>query len=313
VKKKYRLALALGGGGARGIAHIGVLKVLERENIIPDLIVGTSMGAIVGGMYCQLHNAGRLESRVLSFLDEFLEDKRWIRVMDQSDSEEKHSLFTELSIFVQRRILGLKALTRVSLESKEALYEPLKSVLIDNNIEDNKIPFAAVTIDILNGERLVLNSGSIIDAVYASAAIEGVFPPLEYDHRLLSDGGPINMTPVEIALQLGAEKVIAVDVSQPIRAMDKFANGIEVIMRADNISLDMLRQSELAKADIVIRPKVSSLHWASFGRARECISLGQLETAISIPDIKMMLAKRKWLLKIRRWLKSYEYEENQGL
>jgi NTE family protein len=309
--KKYKLALALGGGGTRGIAHIGVLKVLERENIEFDLIVGTSMGAIVGAMYSQLKNADKLESKVLDFLDEFLKGKQWIKIMDKEYREDKRSLLAELSIYIQRRILGLKALTKISLEHKEALYEPLQKVIIDSNIEDNKIPFASVSIDIHNGKQMVLDKGPTVDAVYASAAIEGIFPPLQHEEGVLSDGGPINMTPVDVALGLGAEKVIAVDVHQRISPVDKFANGIEVIMRADSIGLDRLHQIELSKADIVIEPEVSDIHWASFGRARECIRLGQLAAETTLPDIKMMLAKRKWLLKFKRWLKAHKYEKSK--
>jgi len=298
VNKKYKLALALGGGGARGLAHIGVLKVLERENIKFDLIVGTSMGAIIGAMYTQLPDAEAIETKALSFLDEFLEGKQWIKTLDPGLSADKPSLLTELSQYVQRRYLTLKALTRIALEPKESLYEPLKSVILDNNIEDNEIPFTAVSIDIVNGKPIVLSRGSIIDAVYASAAIEGVFPPLEYDGGLLSDGGPVNITPVEVALNLGARKVIAVDVFQKIRRVDKFVNGLEIIMRGDNIGLNRLRQIELAMADIVIYPEVSAIHWASFGRASECIELGRKAAEIKMPEIRKLLSRFAWLSKI---------------
>jgi len=259
VNKKYKLALALGGGGARGLAHIGVLKVLERENIKFDLIVGTSMGAIIGAMYTQLPDAEAIETKALSFLDEFLEGKQWIKTLDPGLSADKPSLLTELSQYVQRRYLTLKALTRIALEPKESLYEPLK---------------------------------------YASAAIEGVFPPLEYDGGLLSDGGPVNITPVEVALNLGARKVIAVDVFQKIRRVDKFVNGLEIIMRGDNIGLNRLRQIELAMADIVIYPEVSAIHWASFGRASECIELGRKAAEIKMPEIRKLLSRFAWLSKI---------------
>lgn len=298
VNKKYKLALALGGGGARGLAHIGVLKVLEQENIKFDLIVGTSMGAIVGAMYAQLRDAEAVETKVLAFLDEFLENKQWIKTLDPSQSPDKPSLLTELSQYVQRRYLALKALTRIALEPKESLYEPLKSVIIDNNIEDNEIPFAAVSIDIVNGKPVVLSKGSIVDAVYASSAIEGVFPPLEFDDGLLADGGPINITPVEVALNLGARKVIAVDVFQKIRRVDKFANGLEIIMRGDNIGLSRLRKIELAMADVVIYPGVSTIHWASFTRARECIGLGKEAAETMMPEIRKLLSRFAWFLKI---------------
>ncbi len=299
IKRKYKLGLALGGGGTRGLAHIGVLKVLERENIKIDLIVGTSMGAIVGAMYAQLQNAPAVESKALSFRDDFVEKKQWLKILSNERNDEKQSLLSELSHYVQRRYLGFKALTRASLESKESLYEPLQSVLINNNIEDNPIPFAAVSIDLVNGMPMVLSKGSIIDAVYASSAIEGVFPPLEYNGALLADGGPVNITPVEVAKQMGAEHVIAVDVHQKMRKLEKFANGLEIIMRANDIGLNRLTQIELSMAEIVIEPNVNSIHWANFAKIRECIRQGESSAEMMMPEIKALLTRKNWLFRIK--------------
>lgn len=308
VKNRYGLALALGGGGARGLAHIGVLKVLEREKVQVDLIVGTSMGSIVGAMYAQLQDAAAVEAKVLSFVDDFLRRRQWLNILSDNKSETRQSLLVELSNYVQKRYLGFKALTRISLETKDSLYDPLHKVLIDNNIEDNNIPFAAVCIDLLKGMPQVFSSGSIIDAVYASSAIEGVFPPLERDGMLLADGGPVNITPVQIAKELGARRVIAVDVHQRIRKAEKFANGLEVIMRADNIGLNRLRQIELAQADVVISPNVRSIHWANFYKARECVRRGQQAARVAVPDIRAMLQRKKWLPRLRENFRDYLLE-----
>jgi NTE family protein len=288
VKRKYNLALALGGGGARGLAHVGVLKALQNANIKVDLIVGTSMGAIIGAMYAQLGDAYEVETKVIAFLESFLKDKRWIEVLNTQREESKQSFLTEISNYVQRRFLGLKALTSVSLQKKESLYDPLKEILIDNNIEDNLTAFAAVSLDLVTGKTAVLTEGPIVDAVYASAAIEGVFPPLDHDGGCLSDGGPVNITPVEIARNMEAKIVVAVDVHQKIQSVDKFANGLEVIMRADNIGLDRLRKIDLSMADLVIAPNVGSIHWANFNKADECIRLGQQAAEMMIPSLEKM-------------------------
>jgi len=308
VKNQYELALALGGGGARGLAHIGVLKVLEREKIQVDLIVGTSMGAIVGAMYAQLKDAAAVEAKVLSFVDEFLRKRQWLNILSNNKSETRQSLLVELSNYVQKRYLGFKALTRISLETKNSLYDPLRKVLIDNDIEDNAIPFAAVAIDLLKGIPRVFSRGPIIDAVYASSAIEGVFPPLERDGMLLADGGPVNITPVQVAKELGAQRVIAVDVHQRIRKAEKFANGLEVIMRADNIGLDRLRQIELSLADVVISPNVRSIHWANFYKARECIRRGQQAARVAMPDIDAMIKRKTWLINLKENFRNYLLE-----
>jgi NTE family protein len=310
VKKKYRLALALGGGGARGLAHIGVLKVLEREKVDIDLIVGTSMGAVVGAMYVQYRNAEVIQSKILSFLDDFIEKKQWLKVLSNKQKGSKHSLFTELSYYIQRRYLEIKTLTRASLEDKDALYEPLKNILIDNDIEDNQVSFAAVSLDLLKGVPVVLDKGSIIDAVYASSAVEGIFPPLEYNGGLLADGGPVNITPVEVAIKLGAEKVIAVDVPHGFHRMEKFNNGLEIMMRADSIGLRRLREIELSLANIVIIPNVSAIHWANFTKASQCIWRGELATQEMMPQIRTALAKKGWLVKVKDRLKQFFNNRN---
>jgi NTE family protein len=300
VKKKYNLALALGGGGARGLAHIGVLKVLERENIQIDLIVGTSMGSIIGGMYSQLGDASALERKALEFIDRFTREKRWLNVLNTQQKESKKTLLAELSNYVQRRYLGFKALTRIALESKEALYDPLKSILDEKSIEESNTPFAAVSLDLISGATKVLTSGSIIDAVYASSAIEGVFPPLEYNGSLLGDGGPVNITPVEVARNLDSRYVIAVDVHQKIKKVEQFANGLEVIMRADNLGLDRLRQTDLALADLVIAPNVGSIHWANFNKARECIRRGEQAAEMMIPSLRNVLLRTGFFGQLKR-------------
>ena len=299
MKKKNKLTLALGGGGARGLAHIGVLKVLERENIPIDLIVGTSMGAIVGGMYSQLRDAKTIETRALSYIDNFIQDRRWIQLFKAQKNDGKASLLEEISNYVQQKYIGFKALTQISLEPKETLYKPLTNLLVDKNIEDGRIPFAAISVDLISGDTKIFNRGPIIDAVYASAAIEGIFPPLELDGSYLADGGPVSITPVEIALQLRNQRVLAVDVYQEIQYIDSFANGLEVMLRADSLGLNRLRQIDLAQADYVISPDLDSMGWADFDRARDCIKLGELAAEVAMPVIKKLLTKGSLLNQLK--------------
>lgn len=300
MKMKYNLALALGGGGARGIAHIGVLKVLEDEGIKPDLIVGTSMGAIIGGMYAQLVDARAVEEKALNYIDRFTKEQRWMNMLNHHKKGNDKSLLAELSEYVQKRYIGFKALTNISIEPKESLYDPLKSILIDNAIEDCDIPFAAVSLDLISGETIVLRKGSVINAVYASSAIEGIFPPLKLNGGLLGDGAPVNITPVEVAKLLESKYVIAVDVHHRMQKMEKFSNGLEVIFRADNVGLNRLRQIELSNADVVIGPKVGSIYWADFNKARECIKRGEQAAKMMLPTIKRMLKKRGFLGQLKQ-------------
>ncbi len=300
MNKTYNLAFALGGGGARGVAHIGVLKVLEREGIVPDLIVGTSMGSIIGGMYAQLADAKAVEEKALGFIDKFVKEQRWASVLSTQKKESEKSLLAELSEYVQKRFIGYKALTQISIEPKESLFEPLKDILIDNNIEDCKIPFAAVSLDLVTGDTIVMREGSMLDAIYASSAIEGVFPPLEYNGGLLGDGGPVSITPIEVAKKLESRYVVGSDVHHRIQKVQKFASGLEVMLRADNVGLNRLRQIELSYADVVIGPKVGSIHWANFNKARECIRRGEQAAEMMLPRIMEMQKRRGFFKQLKQ-------------
>lgn len=296
---RYNLALVLGGGGARGLAHIGVIRVLQREGIRPDLIVGTSMGAVVGGMYAQMEDIDEVERRILSFIDTFGVKAKWLNFLGEFDDKDRHDMFRDIAYYIKKRFAGLKTLTRISLEDKKILYDPLSSFFSDGLIENCRIPFAAVALDIKNGAMKVLNRGSIIESVYASAAVQGVFPPVDYRDMLLCDGGPVAVVPVEAAKILGARSVIAVDVSPDIKEKTEFASGLEIILRSDSISQDRLRRIDQRMADVVIAPPVHGVHWANFTRIKFCIKRGESAAQQSLDMIRSLTAIRPWWKKLK--------------
>jgi len=296
---RYNLALVLGGGGARGLAHIGVIRVLQREGIRPDLIVGTSMGAVIGGMYAQIEDIDEVERKILSFIDTFGVKAKWLNFLGEFDDKDRHDMFRDIAYYIKKRFAGLKTLTRISLEDKKILYDPLSRFFQDGPIENCKIPFAAVAIDLKNGRMEALNKGSLIESVYASAAVQGVFPPIDHRNMLLCDGGPIAMVPVEAAKILGARHIIAIDVSPDIKEKAEFASGLEIILRADSISQDRLRRIDQRMADVVIAPRVHTVHWANFTRLKYCIKRGELAAEQSLNMIKNLTAVKPWWKKFK--------------
>ena len=295
---RHKLTLVLGGGGARGLAHIGVLKVMQKAGIRPDLIVGTSMGAVIGGMYAQLGDIASVESKVLSYIDSYGVKGRWLKFLGEPDARNQKDLIRDISYYIKKRYVGLRTLTNISLEEKEVLYGPLKSFFLEDSIENCRIPFAAVSLDLLNGRIQVFDSGPIIEAVYASSAVEGVFPPLEHYGMLLSDGGPVAMIPVEIARKIGPGKIIAVDVSLDIKEEIEYSSGLQVILRADTIAQERLRLVDLAQADLVISPRIKAVHWASFSRIKYCIKRGEIAARDSLDKIKELAAPKPWWKKV---------------
>jgi NTE family protein len=302
--EKIKVGLALGGGGARGLAHIGVLKALEEEKVPIDAIAGTSMGAIVGGAYAQSPDSGKLISMAHELINKFNLQSGWMEFLCQDfekNEKKKESLLKEISYFVRKRFMYFVGVSRISLEPKDKLMDPLKAALKDEPIEQAKIPFAAVAVDLISGKEVAIKNGSMINAVYASSSIEGVFPPLHSDDQLLSDGGVTSLVPVDAVQKLGANFIIAVNIPEISRRENRLASGIEVILRADSLTRTKLNNLVLETADVIITPEVKTIHWANFGKVEECIQKGYEATKNKIDEIKEKIQKKKspWT-KLRR-------------
>lgn len=299
-KFKYKLALVLGGGGARGLAHIGVIRELVKRNMVPDLIVGTSMGAIVGGMYAQTLDIDFVEAKLTEFVERFGTKGKWLGFLDRLESGNKEDLFHDVANYIKKHYMRLKALTTVSLEERELLYEPLNEFFSDDRIENAGIAFAAVSIDLWGGRQIIVDKGSIINAVYSSAAVQGVFPPLEYGDMLLADGGPVALVPVEAARVMGAKYVVASDVSMKLKRETAFNNGLGIILRSDSVSQERLKSVDLDMADLVISPQVNAVHWANFGKIKFCIKRGELAARRILKDAAFEDRLKPWWKRVIR-------------
>lgn len=294
--EKIKIGLALGGGGARGLAHLGVLKALEEGRIPMDAIAGTSMGAIIGGAYAQYPDSGRLISMVHDLIDKFNLQSGWMEFFCrevEKNEKKKETLLKEIGYFVRKRFMYLVGASKISLEPREKLMDPLRIVLKDEPIEQAEIPFAAVAVDLISGKEVAIKTGSMINAVYASSSVEGVFPPLKSNIQLLSDGGVTSLVPVDAARQLGANFIIGVNIPEMSRRDNKLGTGIEVILRADSLTREKLNKLVLATADVIITPQVRTTHWANFGRADECIQKGYEAAKNKIDEIKEKIEKKK--------------------
>jgi NTE family protein len=306
MKQKIKVGLALGGGGARGLAHIGVLKALEEEKIPIHAIAGTSMGAVVGGAYAQMSDSRKLILLAHDLIDKFDLKSGWMKFLShegEKNKEKKESLLKELGYFVRRRLIYVVGASRISLEHQEKLMEPLKTAVRDEPIENAKIPFAAVAIDLVSGREVVIKKRSMINALYASSSIEGIFPPLRLDNQLLSDGGVASLVPVDAVRELGANFVIGVSIPEKIRQETEFGSGIEVILRADALTRNKLNDLMLKDCDVVITPEVRTIHWANFGKLDECIQKGYDATKSKIKEIKEKMERKRSLWnKVRKSL-----------
>lgn len=252
---RQRIGLALGGGAARGIAHIGVLEVLEEEKIPIDCIAGTSAGAIAGGLYAAGMSTAEMREAVIHL--------NWLEI-------------ASLSL----PVMGLLNFDRAASWIDDLLKERART------FEELSMPFAAVAADIVRGEPVAIIRGKLSAALRASSSVPGIFTPTRLGERLLVDGGTLNNLPVSVARRLGADYVIAVDLLPPGSVGGKEpANVMELTV----MSLYMLMRSthnEGAQADRVILPSIGHVSLFDLGAQEELIEAGRAAAQLVVPKIR---------------------------
>ena len=237
-----RIALVLGGGAARGFAHVGVIRALEQEKIPIDLIVGTSVGSLIGALYAHEMNSFELEWTAFSLEKDDLLDYALLSASMGPVKGER------LEAFVNKKV-------------------PVA------NIESLKIPFSAVATDLNRGTRVVLDRGPLARAIRASCAIPGVFQPVDHQGRLLVDGGVVDNLPVAVAREKGADIVIAVDISQNVTNFN-ITNLVDVTLQAVHIMFSENVSQGRRSADVLISPAVGTVAMMDFTQKKRLMQAG---------------------------------------
>lgn len=251
-----KIGLALGGGAAKGFAHIGVIKMLEASGIHPDVVAGTSAGSVVGVLYASGMDAFALQETAFGLDEAKIRDVR---------------LFSG------------------GLVQGRALQDYLNQLLHDQPIERLRLPFAAVATELETGTRTVFVRGNAGEAVRASSSVPGVFEPVAIRGRHYVDGGVVSPVPVDAARQLGADFVIAVDISS--RPSGSNPQGlVNILGQTITIMGQQLGQQELVRADVVIRPDLSGIDSTDFEQKDQAILQGEKAALAAIPAIRARLA-----------------------
>jgi len=300
--QRLRIGLALGGGGARGLAHIGVLKVLEQAGILPEVIVGTSMGSIIGALYCHLRDARLTEKKILLQLRSPKMAELGLQKFQPENSKKliKRNLQKTLE-HLSRIYLLTSVITKDHIIAEEKIKTLLSLLLPSGNIEDLPLTYGAVAADLLQGRAHLFRHGSIMHATQASAAIPGIFPPVEHENMQLVDGAIVSLVPVQETFELGADFVIAIDVSPFLPASKPFRTGIEIWLRADLITGKALRDLYLQKANAVISVDNKDFEWYAFHAAKDIIRAGEQAAKKALPHIQAALkARLPWW---QRWFR----------
>ncbi len=267
-----KLGLALSGGAARGLAHIGVIEVLEREGINIDMVAGTSMGAIIGAAYARGLSAAEIKAKALGI------------------SSDKLAHLIDLNPLQTSGIFGIRRIKR-----------KLREIIGDPDFSELKKPFACVATDIYSGEEVVFTSGKVLDAVLASMALPLIFKVPKMGRRYLVDGGIVDPLPVMPCKSLGADKVIAVNVLKhlilPSHRRDKSGrspehppNILSVLSQVVYIASAHLAADGIKDADVAIEPDMTGIHLGDFSLARDAILRGEMAGVDAVAEIRRLLA-----------------------
>ncbi len=305
---RQRVGLVLSGGGARGLAHVGVLKVLERERIPVDVIAGTSMGAIVGGLYASGLSAKEIETEVIKLDWGNVFASRVDRTeLSQRRKEQDFEVSPVLEVGVGAD--GIKA-PLGSLSSRGLESHLRRLTLSARQIKDFDAlptPFRAVATDMESGQPVVLRDGDLATALRSSMSVPGIFSPLEVRGRILGDGGLVNNTPVDVARQMGAQRLIVVNIGTPLGKRETLSSLTGVTSQMINILTEQNVQQSLrtlSPKDILIAPTLDGLSAADFDRAREFMALGELQAealVLRMQELKLSEADyAQWMAQRRQ-------------
>lgn len=288
-QNRPRIGLVLSGGGARGAAHIGVLKVLEELRIPVDVITGTSMGAIVGGFYAAGSSPAEIEAMVNSMeWNEAFRDRPPLEDYSFRRKEDSANYLIRFDAGVRD---GNLALPRGLIQGQNLNFI-LKSRLIHTATVTDfgrlRIPFRAVAADIETGEAIVLGAGDLAMAIRASMSIPGVFAPVELDGRLLVDGGIADNLPVDVARSMGADILIVVNIGTLRRPKDKLTSAMTITAQVMTIFIQKNTDAQIAtlrKGDLLLQPVLGDIGSSDFAKAPEAIRIGEEEARRSIPHL----------------------------
>jgi NTE family protein len=256
-RKPVRIGLALGGGAARGFAHVGVIAVLEEAGLKPQLVVGTSAGSLVAALYASGKTSAQLQQTALNMEEVAITD--WM-----------------LPIFGRGMFRG------------DALARYVNDLVANRTLENMAIPLGIVATDLNSGQAVLFQRGDTGTAVRASSAVPAVFLPVKISGREYVDGGLVSPVPVRFARQMGADIVVAVDISSPPEN-NPAGDTLQILLQTFAIMGKSINQYELKDADVLVRPSLTGLKSADFSARQRAIDAGRAAMLAALPQLKAKL------------------------
>ncbi len=293
-QEDIKVGLVLSGGGAKGLAHVGVLKVIEEAGIQIDYIAGTSMGAIVGGLYASGYSASQLDSlfRVIDF-NKVIQDNlpRKAKTFYEKEASEKYAFILPFDDFK----LSLPTSISKGQNTYNLLVRLLDHVSTVDDFKKLPIPFFCIATDIEVGKQVILDSGYLPEAMSASGALPTLFSPVMINDQLLVDGGVVNNYPVEELRAKGVDIIIGVDVQDDLRDREALKTAPEILLQINNYRTIKAMEAKRKETDIYIRPDISSYSVVSFNEANDIIDKGEQEALKQLERLKTVTEKQHTL------------------
>jgi NTE family protein len=284
---KKKVGFVLGGGGARGLAHLGALEAMNDKGIVPAQLVGSSIGALLGAIYA---TTGDIHAAITKVFDYFHCDCyakiKFDFLKQTEESGLNDGLLDGLSRYLRKKFFyNVVLANQLSFVGRDDYLENIAWLIDDIDIKDTKIPLAVVCTDLRSGWEVVLTEGSLRQAVAASAAIPGIFPPIRHGGQLLVDGGWVDQLPVQVCRELGVKFVVAVNVARELEQDYSSETGLDILRRTNAITRNILNQMQAKEADVLIEPEVGEISWAGFGCVEECVARGRLAAEAVLPGL----------------------------
>lgn len=293
--------VALGGGGARGLSHLGAMEAIGESGVLTERIVGVSIGSLMGGLCAVDRDLHQVQAKAMGLLHSPVFSAKCRRLMrtaakvaaaSRQQSAETSPIdwfgrwYDRLERIMRHGHRLTKMLAGPSILSGEILHEAIEAVIPDIDLVDTEIPLSVVAADLTSGHRVVLEKGSLRKAIMASTAIPGFFPPVPWDDMLLCDLGVLDAIPLSVAKSYASDLTIGVDVGNVVQRVDRFNTAIDVVMRMEEIGERLCRRHSIPHADILIRPDVGHRPWYDFTQPTPLIDAGRHAGRAAMADLK---------------------------
>ena len=281
------LTLVLGGGGFKGVAHLGVLRVLQNEGLPIERVVGTSVGALLGATYCHFGDADQALEHVQRFLAS--EGFRPGSMVGFRRRTGRLPLVHRLVAGIRRQVALERIFRRSSAYGGGALRAFVRNLVPRGDIADLRVPLGIYVLDLREGAPLLLTRGNLRTAVTASGAVPGFFPPVAWGDSLLCDAGIVDNLPTGAARDAGAARVVAVDLSHTLVPLRASVTGMEVLLYAQEVSTRLANRRRAAAADVVLVPELGGRHWLDTTHLDRVIAAGEHAAVEALPKLRALL------------------------